>query len=89
LSLRDARTGRVRVDLSGWQTIADSSDDAPIVVFHAEPPLGRAGFGVLEPGASRVQLLGLSADRVEQCASDAGLIACRTQGGVEVWSYRA
>jgi len=87
LSVRDRRTGRVRVDLSGWQEVADSADDAPIVVFRAQPPSGRAGFGVLTPGAGRVQLLGLSADRVERCASDERFVACRTLRGIEVWSY--
>jgi putative pyrroloquinoline-quinone binding quinoprotein len=85
----DARTGRVKVDLTGWQTVADAADDAPIVVYRAEAPTGRAGFGVLAPGASRVQLLGLSSQRVEQCAADQKYVACRTASGVEVWSYRA
>jgi len=84
----DARTGRVKVDLSGWQTVTDASDRAPIVVYRAQAPTGRAGFGVLAPGASRVQLLGLSSQRVEQCASDEKYVACRTGNGVEVWSFR-
>jgi hypothetical protein len=89
VSVLDARTGRVRVDLTGWQTVADSADDAPIVLYRAQPPAGRAGFGVLAPGAGRVQPLGLSAERVEQCASDQKYVACRTERGVEVWAFRA
>jgi hypothetical protein len=84
----DARTGRVKVDLTGWQNVADTVDDAPIVVYRAQPPDGRAGFGVLAPGASRVQPLGLSSQRVDQCASDEKYVACRTGSGVEVWSFR-
>jgi outer membrane protein assembly factor BamB len=88
LRLVDARTGRIKVDLSGWQNVADADDGAPIVVYRAQAPTGRAGFGVLAPGAGRVQLLGLSSQRVEQCASNQKYVACRTESGVEVWSYR-
>jgi outer membrane protein assembly factor BamB len=89
LHLLDARTGRVKVDLGGWQTVADNTGDAPIVLFRAQPPTGRAGFGVLMPGADRVQPLGLSTDRVYQCSADDRYVACRTGRGVEVWAYQA
>ena len=42
------------------------------------------------PGARRVQPLGLSHDRVQECGADASVVACRTTDhGIEVWSYRA
>jgi PQQ-like domain len=87
-SLRDPWTGRVKVDLSNWHNVAESASEDPIVVFSAQQPTGRAGFGVLTPGSSRVQTLGLSSARVERCASDERHVACRTENGVEVWSYR-
>jgi hypothetical protein len=90
LRLRDARTGQVEVDLSDWQTVADNVDeDSPIVVFRFEPPVGRAGFGVVMPGAGHVQSLGMSTDRVTQCSADEKYVACRTLRGIEVWAYQA
>lgn len=89
LTVRDPQTGRVEVDLAGWQNVASSADDAPIVVFRAQAPTGHAGFGVLMPGADRVQLLGLSSSLVQECSSDEKYVACRLGSGVEVWSYRA
>ena len=88
LGLRDPRTGRVLVDLRGWETLADGDDDAPLVLFRAVPPDGRAAFGVLAPGSREVQPLGLAGGRVRECASDDRYVACRVAEGVEVWSYR-
>jgi outer membrane protein assembly factor BamB len=89
LYLRDARTGQIKVDLNDWQSVAESADDSPIVVFRFEPPAGRAGFGVVLPGADHVQPLGLSTDRITQCSADGKYVACRTLRGIEVWAYQA
>ena len=88
LSVRDLQTDTVKVDLRGWQITSGSLGGASIVLFRIQQATGRAGFGLLTPGASGVQLLGLSAERVEQCASDEKHVACRTGSGVEAWSYR-
>jgi hypothetical protein len=88
LGLLDLRTGRERAGLAGWDTVADSPAEAPIVLFRAQPGTGRAGFGVLTPGARKIQLLGLSSAPVRQCASDDRYVACRIDDGVEVWAYR-
>jgi hypothetical protein len=88
LRLRDSRTGSVLVDLRGWETVADSDDQAPLVLFRALPPDGHAAFGVLAPGSSDVQPLGRADGRVRECASDERFVACRVAEGIEVWSYR-
>jgi hypothetical protein len=88
LRLRDRRTGHVLVDLHGWETVADSDDQGPIVLFRAVPPDGRAAFAVLAPGRSGVQPLGLADGRVRGCGSDDRYVACRVADGIEVWSYR-
>jgi hypothetical protein len=88
LRLRDHTTGRVLVDLRGWETVADSDDQAPLVLFRAVPPDGHAAFGVLAPGSRDIQPLGLAGGRVRECASDERYVACRVADGIEVWSYR-
>ncbi len=87
--VRDPRTGRARVDLRAWQTVADSDPDNPILVFRAQTGTARAQFGALPAGASRVQPLGRTSAPVSECSSDARYVACRTTGGVEVFAYRA
>ncbi len=89
VAIRDTRTGRARVDLHSWQTVADSDPDDPILLFRAQTGTARAQFGALVPGASRVQPLGRTSAPVSECSSDARHVACRTNGGVEVFAYRA
>jgi len=89
LRLLDLRTGKIKVDLAGWDTVTDAAGAAPIMVFRAEPGSGRAGFGVLWPGARRVLPLGLSSAPVQRCSADDRFVACRVDGGIEMWSYRA
>jgi outer membrane protein assembly factor BamB len=89
LRVRDGRTGAVRVDVTGWEAVAQSDAGAPIMLFRSQPGTGRSGFGVLRPGARRVQLLGLSSVPVQGCGSDDRYVACEIDGGVEVWSYQA
>jgi outer membrane protein assembly factor BamB len=87
--VRDRSTGRARVDLRAWQTVADSDPDDPILLFRAQTGTARAQFGALLPGAGRVQPLGRTSAPVSECSSDARYVACRTAGGVEVFAYRA
>jgi hypothetical protein len=90
LAVLDARTGVVRTPLTGWHTLTvTSAPTDPMVLFRPEPGTGRSIFGVLRPGAHRVVPLGRSQELVRGlCSSDASTIACRVDGGVEVWSYR-
>lgn len=89
VALRDPGSGRTRVDLRRWETVADSDPGDPIVLFKFAAGTAQAEFGALLPGASKVQPLGRSAGRVRECSSDARYVACRIDGGVEVWAYRA
>jgi hypothetical protein len=88
LQLRDPRTGAALAQLSGWDSVADSDPDDPIVLFRAEPPDGHAQFAVVPPAGHGVQPLGRADARVRGCWSDARHIACRTIDGIQVWSYR-
>jgi hypothetical protein len=88
LRLRDRATGHVLVDLGGWETVADSDAQAPLVLLRAVPPDGRATFGVLAPDGREVQQLGRADGRVRDCASDDRHVACRVDDGIEVWAYR-
>lgn len=88
LQLRDPRDGRVLSELSGWDSVAASDPDAPIVLFRAEPPDGHAAFAVVLPAGRGVQVLGRSHGRVKECSADDRHIACRAGDGIEVWSYR-
>jgi hypothetical protein len=87
--VRDRVTGRARVDLRVWNTVADSDPDDPVLVFRAQAGTARAEFGALRPGAGRVEPLGRTSAPVRECSSDARYVACRLDGGVEVWAYRA
>jgi hypothetical protein len=88
IRVRDAGTGRPRVELSGWEGVADSDPGEPLLLFRAQQGSGRAGFAVLTPGADRVQPLGLTSEPVRACSSDDRYVACRIGDGVEVWAYR-
>jgi outer membrane protein assembly factor BamB len=88
LKLRDPRTGAALAQLSGWDSVADSDPDDPIVLFRAEPPDGHVQFAVVPPAGHGVLPLGRADARVRGCWSDARHIACRAGDGVQVWSYR-
>lgn len=89
IAIRDTGTGRVRVDLHDWATVADSGPGDPMVLFRFVPGTTSAEAGALRPGAGRVQPLGRGPVRVSECSSDARYVACRVDGGVEVFAYRA
>jgi hypothetical protein len=89
LSVLDPDTGAVRVDLAGWQYVATSIGQAPMMFFRNEPDSGSIGFGVWSPGARYVRSLGRSSTPVRDCWNDERFVACRVDDGVEVWSYRA
>jgi outer membrane protein assembly factor BamB len=89
LAVREAGTGRVRADLTAWDTVAGGEPGDPLLLYRAQPGSARAGVGVLVPGASRVQLLGLTSAPVRDCSADARYVVCRIDDGVEVWAYQA
>jgi hypothetical protein len=85
LAVRDPASGAVRVDLDGWTWIAYGRDDTPLVVGRLDGP--STLFGVLPAGRRVIQPLGYSPTPVANCESDAGYVACRILGGVDLWAY--
>jgi hypothetical protein len=88
LQVRDPRTGAVLADLSGWDSVADSDPDDPVVVFRAEPPDGHAVFAAVPPGGHGLRPLGRADVQIRGCAADDLHVACRTGNRIRVWSYR-
>lgn len=84
----DAATGAPQVDLSPWQAVADAPDGTPLVLSRTDFTAGTT-FGVLRPGQRAVRELGHTDGRVQSCRSDAELVACRSEQGIEVFVYRS
>ncbi len=89
VQVRDLVTGAVRARLDSWDTAVNSDNDGPLVMRRAEPDRKVTAFGALPPGAVAVRPLGVSSEVVDDCVADHRHVACRTAGGLEVWSYRA
>jgi hypothetical protein len=83
----DAATGEPRVDLTAWPTFVEGAADAPLVVA-APDDRGGTAFGVLPRGARAVRALGRAESLVSDCRADARIVACRADGGVEIFEYR-
>jgi hypothetical protein len=83
----DAATGASRVDLTAWPTFVEGEADTPLVVA-APDDRGGTAFGVLSPGARAVRTLGRTESSVSGCRADARIVACRADGGVEIFEYR-
>jgi outer membrane protein assembly factor BamB len=84
----NAATGAPQVDLSPWQAVAERSGDAPLVLSRTDFTAGTT-FGVLRPGQRTVRELGHTDGLVQSCRSDAEVVACRSEQGIEVFVYRS
>ncbi|MEV0729794.1 PQQ-binding-like beta-propeller repeat protein [Polymorphospora sp. NPDC050346] len=84
----DPYSGRPLVDLSDWPDPVTGAEGSPLVLTRPDQLPDRAWFAVLEPGATRIQVLGPVPHRVSQCQSSDTHLACRTGNGLRVWTYR-
>jgi outer membrane protein assembly factor BamB len=81
----DAVTGSTRLDLEPWSFSAFSDTDQTLVL--GRYAVGRTVFGILRPGRYTVQPLGYLTTAVTECSAADRFVACRSNTGVEVWSY--
>lgn len=88
-SIRDAATGAVRTDLSGWETLIDYSADGSLLVSRYDGRHRGQAFGARAPGAAAVQPLGVGTGLLADCLRSDELVACRGTGTIEVFAYRA
>ncbi|MFB6397112.1 PQQ-binding-like beta-propeller repeat protein [Polymorphospora lycopeni] len=84
----DPYSGRPLVDLSDWPEPVVPGDESRLVLTRLDRRLDRAWFAVLEPGATRIRVLGTVPHPATGCQSSATHIACRTENGLRVWTYR-
>ncbi|MEV7225426.1 PQQ-binding-like beta-propeller repeat protein [Polymorphospora sp. NPDC051019] len=84
----DPYSGRPLVDLSDWPEPVIPADGSPLVLTRPDRLPDRAWFAVLEPGATRIRMLGTVPHPVTGCQSSATHVICRTEGGVRAWQYR-
>lgn len=81
-------TGAAQTDLSEWQAYATGPRDSPLVLSRTDFTSGTT-FGVLLPGQRMVRELGHSDALVISCQSTTGVVACRSERGIEVFTFRA
>ncbi|GAA3908440.1 outer membrane protein assembly factor BamB family protein [Actinoplanes auranticolor] len=84
----DAGTGRPRLDLSPWRYHFPVQGGQSFLLSHLEKDRTTV-FGLLEPDATEVQLLGRLPDMTVQCQAVPELVACRVGERVEVWAFHA
>ncbi|MFB6394865.1 PQQ-binding-like beta-propeller repeat protein [Polymorphospora lycopeni] len=84
----DPATGRTLIDLTGWPDPVWSDERSPLLLRRSgDGP--RQWFGVLEPGDTRVSLLGSVPHQSYRCQSSATHVACQTAPEeLRVWRYR-
>ncbi len=86
--LVDPGTGVTRVDLAAWPGEVVGAPDQPIVLRRSLDA-GASAFGVVVDRRDQVQPLGVTGGPVSDCTADLGHVACRTDGGLRIWAYRA
>jgi outer membrane protein assembly factor BamB len=88
LVLVDPATGRGEVELGTW-AIASADPAAELVVVRNDLGASRAWFGLLDPAASDVRLIGSATDVVGDCHAGVDSIACRrTDATIGVYRFR-
>ena len=83
----DPATGRTLADLTGWETMSTASPGTPVLLTRESSVIGPTWFGLLEPGATEVHLLGVVPYRATACQLAADVIACQDRSNVRIWRY--
>ncbi|MEV0607364.1 PQQ-binding-like beta-propeller repeat protein [Polymorphospora rubra] len=83
----DPATGRTLIDLTQWPEPVWSDDRSPTVLMRSgDGP--RMWFGVLDPGATAVRIVGSVPHRSYRCQSSATHVACQTAPEeLRIWRY--
>jgi hypothetical protein len=87
IRLADPVTGAERASLRGWSADVTAAGFGTIVLRRDQAG-GASAFGAIRPGRSSVQMLGVTGTAVSDCAADERFVACRADGGLQVWAYR-
>ncbi|MEU4420388.1 PQQ-binding-like beta-propeller repeat protein [Actinoplanes sp. NPDC024001] len=86
IRLADPRTGRDRVDLTGWDEAYTGEPDGALVL-RRDSGAGRQTFAVVFPGRPELRVLG-AAENTGDCEADDHHLVCREGAGVRVRAYR-
>jgi outer membrane protein assembly factor BamB len=88
LRLADPVTGAERASLRGWSADVTGAAPAGPIVLRRDQAAGASAFGTIRPGRRAVQMLGATGTAVSDCAADERFVACRAEGGLQIWAYR-
>jgi outer membrane protein assembly factor BamB len=89
-ALTDPVSGRVIVDLTGWQPLGGMSSGGEVLVIRDGGPDRRTMVAVASPRLSRPRLLGELPTGTGECQAVQARLICRSMyGELVVWSYRA
>ncbi|MFI6760690.1 hypothetical protein ACIBF5_16310 [Micromonospora sp. NPDC050417] len=85
----DPATGGTVAGLSGWNFMAYAAADGPVLLTRGTGAEGPTWFGLIEPGATEVRLLGRVPGQAHECQLAANVIACKGRPDViHLWRYR-
>ncbi|MGW4463235.1 outer membrane protein assembly factor BamB family protein [Micromonospora sp. NPDC004704] len=84
----DPATGRTLADLTGWEQITTAPPGRPALLTAPSKSGAATWFGLLEPGATEVHLLGIVPYGAAHCQLEADVIVCQDEPNVlRVWRY--
>jgi hypothetical protein len=88
-ALTDPLSGRVIVDLTGWQPLGGVTTGGEVLVIRDGGPDRRTMVAVASPRLSRPRLLGELPTGTGECQAAQARLICRSMyGELVVWSYR-
>ncbi|MEU4621454.1 PQQ-binding-like beta-propeller repeat protein [Actinoplanes sp. NPDC023801] len=89
-ALTDPESGRVLVDLAGWQPLGGVTSGGEVLVTRDTGPDRRTMVAVASPRLSRPRLLGELPTGTGECQAAPARLICRSMyGELVVWSYRS
>ncbi len=84
----DISTGAARTDLNAWPITVVGAPETPLVLA-APDDRGGTAFALLPSHGRYVRPLGHARTLLADCHADAGVVACRSTSGVEIFEYRS
>ncbi|RKR90668.1 putative pyrroloquinoline-quinone binding quinoprotein [Micromonospora pisi] len=85
----DPATGRTLADLSGWESLTYAASTGPVLLMRWTDAKGPTWFGLIEPGATEVRLLGRVPAQARECQLAGNVIACHVSPSiVRLWRYQ-
>ncbi|MEV4630172.1 PQQ-binding-like beta-propeller repeat protein [Micromonospora sp. NPDC049523] len=84
----DPATDRTLTDLTGWEGMTTPPPGEPALLTQTSRTGAGTWFGLLEPGATEVHLLGMVPYQAEHCQIEADIIVCQDQSdALRIWRY--